>query len=1020
MICSRNRLECDQDAALLLCHHNAPLCISIADTRGIFSFSNKCPTRGTRDRPGARAQVNIYARGTAFNWVCSGVVPINLSPETCTFRLAIKSISDEAALSLGMSSLGVQAFPVRMTRVVPISREKHTPASIIVGRFHSKIKTLRHPHLCEYVDVLRGKYNRMIIVSEHYPKSLRNLLEESDGNGLPESEVIKFLWGILSALSFLAEHHITVRNLSLETVVIDKDRALLSDWGLFFLTDNGSKVDFVIGEPHYLSPEAIATGPHGPTDPKVDVWALGVVAVSLLVGHRLWDSAALKPNNRPNIILQKILQLAGHDIQASPLGTPEQETFFAKGNSRIDAWLSTEALLGKNQNVWPSLSPPFQNLLRSCFELDSRKRPSAFQLQMQPIFARFGAAPLPSELWAKKPHLWCLSMSDDGYVPPHEPSQHPVHRDGKPFTCGELFYVWKLRGGNLENELAQIPQPVLRIPHIWHNTPGSGCSPQHTLQDTCLLYSAQITLINLDSLFYYLLRTPALSLESLADPTPQLSSDSFSSRTASPPGRSHSPLSSASPARSPTPTSTTSTTPFGGDLGDNYYKMSRYCEKTWGNTSVPDVDYLVFRVELFRELIQRYKYCRTTDNAVREETIRQASIDIPSCLRREIWCVILGVRDDTCGELYHKYNNFIEGPSDKQIDLDIPRCHQYQQLLASPQGHTRLRNVLHAWVKANPQLTYWQGLDSILAPFIALSCSEAQAFMCLNNFVLHYAQKFFERDNSLFLQSYLLTFRQLVAFHDAALAVHLHEIGFHPHLYAISWFLTQFTYIFPLERVYPLWDKILLGTPSFPFFIALEIMLQLRDTILPLSFENCITLFSNLPDIDMERCISQALIRSSETPLSITMNPSLPSSRDSLHECLPWWRKPIPLDERMGELAPRISLQDLVILAYDGVVLDIRPPTEYGMYHFPNSVCVGAMKQKALSQYFDQLKGPVVVIGSGSEAPKFANSLILDHNINKVTVLNGGIECLKVEAESMLERTRTPSKESVTSFPMVP
>lgn len=66
---------------------------------------------------------------------------------------------------------------------------------------------------------------------------------------------------------------------------------------MFYLTDNGTRVKFVIGfvcpvtallknsDPRYLSPEAIALGVRGPSTSKADIWALGIILISLLSGH---------------------------------------------------------------------------------------------------------------------------------------------------------------------------------------------------------------------------------------------------------------------------------------------------------------------------------------------------------------------------------------------------------------------------------------------------------------------------------------------------------------------------------------------------------------------------------------------------------------------------------------------------------------------------------------------------------------------------------------------------------------
>ena len=53
--------------------------------------------------------------------------------------------------------------------------------------------------------------------------------------------------------------------------------------------------------------------------------------------------------------------------------------------------------------------------------------------------------------------------------------------------------------------------------------------------------------------------------------------------------------------------------------------------------------------------------------------------------------------------------------------MDIPRCHQYDELLSSPAGHRKLQRVLKAWVVTHPQYVYWQGLDSLAAPLVYLN-----------------------------------------------------------------------------------------------------------------------------------------------------------------------------------------------------------------------------------------------------------------------------------------------------------
>ena len=50
---------------------------------------------------------------------------------------------------------------------------------------------------------------------------------------------------------------------------------------------------------------------------------------------------------------------------------------------------------------------------------------------------------------------------------------------------------------------------------------------------------------------------------------------------------------------------------------------------------------------------------------------------------------------------------------DRQIEVDIPRCHQYSELLSSHVAHNKFKRILKAWVVSHPELTYWQGKTGV-------------------------------------------------------------------------------------------------------------------------------------------------------------------------------------------------------------------------------------------------------------------------------------------------------------------
>ena len=158
-----------------------------------------------------------------------------------------------------------------------------------------------------------------------------------------------------------------------------------------------------------------------------------------------------------------------------------------------------------------------------------------------------------------------------------------------------------------------------------------------------------------------------------------------------------------------------------------------------------DVEYQFHRIILFQRLLDGYPYTRN-------RIVREARVDIPPYVRAKVWAALLNVHGDIA-TAYMDIDKDSVTPTDRQIEVDIPRCHQYNNLLSSPVGHVKLKAVLKAWVVSHPNLVYWQGLDSLCAPFVALSFNnEALAYSCLSAFIPKYLYNFFQKDNGPVIQ----------------------------------------------------------------------------------------------------------------------------------------------------------------------------------------------------------------------------------------------------------------------------
>ncbi|XP_050428311.1 TBC domain-containing protein kinase-like protein [Adelges cooleyi] len=412
-----------------------------------------------------------------------------------------------------------------------------------------------------------------------------------------------------------------------------------------------------------------------------------------------------------------------------------------------------------------------------------------------------------------------------------------------------------------------------------------------------------------------------------------------------------------------------------------------------------DTEYQFHRVVLFDRLLSAYPH-------ELDRLLTEAKKDIPPYYRGEIWTCLLNVSGDT-ESTYLAIDKETAGVTDRQIEVDIPRCHQYNDLLSSPVAHKMLKRVLKAWLVSHPKYVYWQGLDSLCAPFVYLNfCKEHVAYGCLTAFVKKYLNDVFLRDNSSVIREYLIKLSHLIAFHDPELANHLDDNAFIPDLFAIPWFLTMFSHVFPLHKIFHLWDKLLLGDSSYPLFVGLSILSQLRNTLLNSGFNECILLFSDLPEVDIEKCVTESSKFYEATPRSITFRKhELRIETQDLDPCLTY-------QVLQGEFCPRISAYDLLDLKRSCnkfLVVDTRSQECYVERSIPGSLNIYITEDQLKNENFDlepspelsalvNNKGSVLIvvdkIDKFDKVQKFCRFLV-SKDYPKVCCLHGGIESLE-------------------------
>ncbi|XP_014895110.1 TBC domain-containing protein kinase-like protein [Poecilia latipinna] len=844
-----------------------------------------------------------------------------------------------------------------------------TPNSIkILGRFQI-LKTITHPRLCQYVDISRGKHERLIVVAEHYSRNVGDFRQEQTAS--PE-KVLQVAYEVLEGLDFMNKHGLVHRALSPNNVLLDcKGNVKLAKFGLYHMTDHGADVDFPIGNPSYLAPEVIALGCFHPSDPshsetplpsgpKSDVWSLGILLFELCAGRRVLQNIELSDK------LKFILTLGCMD---------DIVTVLAEEHGCL------EIIKEMPENV--------VELLRKCLTFLPSKRPTPAELLGDPVFdaisCHYPPFQKPVSLFSSSLRCAHLHLPDDISDLCKDDDEDYLSERG----IDEVYHLWCLAGGDLEKELTnkeiiQSKPPICTLPKFVledGESFGQGRDRSFLLDDT----------------------TVTLSLCQLRNRLKDVA------------GEAYYPL--LEDEQSSLPQSNSS-----NELSATVTLPLIIRER--------DTEYQLIRIILFDRLLKGYPYKKNL-------MWKEARVDIPPLVRGLAWAALLGIE----GDIQAKYDSTDKDtpiPTDRQIEVDIPRCHQYDELLSSPQGHIKFRRVLKAWVVSHPDLVYWQGLDSLCAPFLYLNFNnEALAYACMSAFIPKYLYNFFLKDNSHVIQEYLTVFSQMIAFHDPELSNHLNEIGFIPDLYAIPWFLTMFTHVFPLHKIFHLWDTLLLGSSSFPFCIGVAILQQLRDRLLANGFNECILLFSDLPEIDIERCVRESINLFCWTPKSATYRQYAQPMKaagegifgktatyfSSDYQDMPKTdlsREPLALCDLKAEVSPRISAEDLIDLcelslagptkrSKSGkpkiVAVDIRNVEDFGRGHVSGSINIpfnsvfgpdGELVQCPASGVLQNYRGRVIVIVSHAvkSAALFAAHLV-KVNFSRVCILDGGISKLK-------------------------
>lgn len=230
-----------------------------------------------------------------------------------------------------------------------------------------------------------------------------------------------------------------------------------------------------------------------------------------------------------------------------------------------------------------------------------------------------------------------------------------------------------------------------------------------------------------------------------------------------------------------------------------------------------------------------------------------------------------------------------------------------------------------------------------------------------------------------------------------------------------------------------LWDSLLLCGSGMVICIGVAIVIELRDTLLSHDFEQCILLFTDTPDVDIQRIVDTARTVFDQTmPSMYARTHSRPDNEPPLEGYT------VPsIDMLKRQLVPFISVQDFMelypendeigrlsdsnrVASRQGIrrkkarvlAVDIREASDFAIGHLEvdtvslpfDEVFDGHTLGQEHLTLLETWRGKHIVIinARSSTSPKFAEAL-LKLKFPRVVILTGGASALRVQG--LLTRT---------------
>ncbi|KAI0051237.1 RabGAP/TBC [Auriscalpium vulgare] len=220
---------------------------------------------------------------------------------------------------------------------------------------------------------------------------------------------------------------------------------------------------------------------------------------------------------------------------------------------------------------------------------------------------------------------------------------------------------------------------------------------------------------------------------------------------------------------------------------------------------------------------------------------------IPDNLRGMMWQLMSASKDP---DMESTYISLLKetSPHEKAITRDLGRTFPHHAFFTDGHGigQENLFNVLKAYSIYDPQVGYCQGLPFVVAVLL-LNMPDEEAFCLLVRLMYSYDLRGHFLPDMPKLQ--LRLFDRLIEEMLPVLHVHFLRQGVKSSMFCSQWFLTLFSYRFPLEVVFRIFDNCLASGIEAIFGFSLSLLHKNEEKLLSLKFDEIVA-FLNANIVD--------------------------------------------------------------------------------------------------------------------------------------------------------------------------